>query len=105
MLFGKHFHRQEMPWEVVDSKAVAPIPMWDEDEGQFALSPICGAVTDFSFVVTELEVVRMHDCDMSFKFVHDLRRETDLRKAVQFARHQLLQEASRRNYNIMIVEG
>lgn len=64
----------------------------------------CGAVADF-ILLTELEVVRMHDCDMSFKFVHDLRRETDLRKAVQFARHQLLQEASHRNFNIMIVEG
>lgn len=34
MLFGKHFHRQELPWEVVDAKSVSPIPMWDEDEGK-----------------------------------------------------------------------
>ena len=47
----------------------------------------------------------MHESDMSFKFVHELRRETDLRKAVQFARYQLMQEAARQNYNIMIVEG
>lgn len=34
MLFGKHFHRQEIPWEVVDAKVVAPVPVWDEDDGE-----------------------------------------------------------------------
>ncbi|KAF7789858.1 hypothetical protein EIP86_000806 [Pleurotus ostreatoroseus] len=85
MLFKRHFRRREAPWEVVDSKAVNPIPVWDEDE--------------------PLDVVRMHSTDMQFKFVHDVRYVSDLRKALQHAQHQLRQEAARQNYNIMIVEG
>ena len=42
---------------------------------------------------------------MSFKFGHDIRRVTDLRKAILYARCQLMQEAHRQNYNIMVVEG
>ena len=58
-----------------------------------------------SAATTELDVVRMHDSNMSFTFAHDIRRAADLRKAIQYARYQLMREASRRNYNIMIVEG
>lgn len=31
MLF--HFRRKEIPWEVVDSRAVEPVPMYYDDEG------------------------------------------------------------------------
>ena len=47
----------------------------------------------------------MHDTNMSFTFVYDIRRVTDLRKAILYARHQLMQEAFQQNYNIMILEG
>lgn len=47
----------------------------------------------------------MHDADMIFKFEHELRRATDVPKAVQFARSQLMQDARRLNYNILLLEG
>ncbi|KAJ3552435.1 hypothetical protein NM688_g4152 [Phlebia brevispora] len=104
MFFTKHFHRQEAPWEVIDSKTVNPIPMWDEDEG--APKPDEGQGHRWSDrSAAELDVVRMHNTNIHFKFVHDLRHVTDLRRAVQHARYQLMQEAVRRNYNIMLLEG
>lgn len=103
MWFKKHFRRREAPWEVIDSKAVNPIPIWDEDEGE--QNPWTLVDPDTDGLATALDVVRMHSVDMHFKFVHELRRVSDMRKAVQHARHQLMQEAARQNYNVMIVEG
>ncbi|PSR71294.1 hypothetical protein PHLCEN_2v12808 [Hermanssonia centrifuga] len=85
MIFGKHFHRKEAPWEVVDCHAVTPISMWDDIE--------------------ELEVVRMHDADMSFKIEHDIQRSTDLQKVLQVARYHLMEQAFQHNFNVLLVEG
>jgi hypothetical protein len=35
MLFSIRTRRKETPWEVVDSKAVEPVPMYYDDEGTF----------------------------------------------------------------------
>jgi hypothetical protein len=29
--------KHEKPWEVVDSKAVEPVPLFDEDDGAYAI--------------------------------------------------------------------
>jgi hypothetical protein len=29
--------RHEKPWEVVDSKTVEPVPLFDEDDGAYAM--------------------------------------------------------------------
>ncbi|KAI0803056.1 hypothetical protein BC629DRAFT_1438147 [Irpex lacteus] len=84
-LISKHFRRREAPWEVVDSKDVSPVPMWDEDD--------------------ELEVIRMHETNILVSVQHELRSVAELRKAVLFARHQLLREASKLHYNVLLMEG
>lgn len=53
----------------------------------------------------ELDVVRMHESTMRYTFVHEIRHARDLRKAVEYARYRLMQEAQRLNYNILLVEG
>lgn len=72
-------------WEVVDHRDVIPVPMWDEDE--------------------DLEIAYTHHANISYRFVHDLRAATDLRKAVQLARCQLLQDANRLKCNVLLSEG
>ena len=47
----------------------------------------------------------MHHSNLSFTFSHELRHVTDVRKAVQFARYQLMQDAARLHYNILLSEG
>ncbi|KAI0690689.1 hypothetical protein BC835DRAFT_1280580 [Cytidiella melzeri] len=85
MLFSKHFRRREAPWEVVDSRLVSPVPMWDED--------------------SEMEVLRMHDTDLLVELQHEIKNVAELRKAVQFARLRLMKEASQLQYNILLMEG
>ncbi|KAI0343902.1 hypothetical protein BDW22DRAFT_1103518 [Trametopsis cervina] len=83
--FSKHFRRSEAPWEVVDCGDITPVPMWDEEDG--------------------IEVLRLLENDISFEFKHELRRIVDLRKAVLFARQQLMQDASGLGFNILLMEG
>lgn len=37
MLFSIRTRRKEIPWEVVDSKAVDPVPMYYDDEGTYSI--------------------------------------------------------------------
>ena len=53
----------------------------------------------------DLEIAYTHHANISYRFVHDLRAATDLRKAVQLARRQLLQDANRLKCNVLISEG
>jgi hypothetical protein len=43
MLFSKHFRRREAPWEVVDTRDVSPVPMWDDDDGKMFFAVPCNA--------------------------------------------------------------
>ena len=36
--------RHEKPWEVVDSKAVEPVPLYDEEDGTLLRSVLGGAL-------------------------------------------------------------
>lgn len=56
-------------------------------------------------VFLELEITRMHHTNVTFTFAHELRDVADLQKAVQFARHKLMQEAVRLQFNILLSEG
>ncbi|CDO72436.1 hypothetical protein BN946_scf184977.g136 [Trametes cinnabarina] len=81
------FHQDTEAWEVVDSKAVEPVSMYDEDELQ------------------ELQVARVHDTTMHRTYMFDLKHAADLPNAIVFARNKLLQEAAEKEYNIFLTEG
>lgn len=84
------------PWEVVDSKGVESVSMYDDLED-------------------DLDVVRVHDMDISALYTFDreicskheqhLESDVDLHKALLHARSRLLRDVSRLGYNILLTEG
>lgn len=88
MLFPFRTRRKETPWEVVDSKAVEPVPMYYDDE--------------------DLDVVHVGDTDTCGTYVFEVKhfpKDTQLRNAVFFAREQLLQETLKKNFNVLLLES
>jgi len=87
MLF--HFRRKEIPWEVVDSKAVEPVHMYyDEDKD------------------LDIESVGEVDTCGTYVFhVGQLKNAADLRNAVVFARQQLLKEVGKKGFNVLLSES
>ncbi|KAF7339848.1 hypothetical protein MVEN_01901600 [Mycena venus] len=86
MLFN--FRRKEIPWEVVDSKAIEPVHMYyDEDK-------------DFDIV----SIGETDTCGTYVFHVDKLKNAADLRNAVVFARQQLLKEVGKKGFNILLSE-
>ncbi|KAJ6519590.1 hypothetical protein C8R45DRAFT_1204736 [Mycena sanguinolenta] len=85
MLF--HFRRKEVPWEVVDSKAIEPVHMYDEEDFDVA------------------SVGEVDTCGTYFFQVGQLKDATDLKNAVVFARQQLLTEVGKRGFNVLLSES
>ncbi|KAJ7293346.1 hypothetical protein C8J57DRAFT_1042995 [Mycena rebaudengoi] len=87
MLFN--FRRKEIPWEVVDSKTVEPVPVYyDQDK--------------------ELDVVSVGEADMCGTYVFEveqLKNAAELQKLVTFARQQLFQVVSKKGFNILLLES
>ncbi|GLB36372.1 hypothetical protein LshimejAT787_0306600 [Lyophyllum shimeji] len=78
----------ETPWEVVDSRAVDPVPMYYEDE--------------------DLDIAVVGETDTRGTYVFEVkpgRTPPDLRRAVEFARQQLLHEVIKNGYNILLLES
>ncbi|KAJ7169647.1 hypothetical protein C8R46DRAFT_204701 [Mycena filopes] len=87
MLF--HFRRKEIPWEVVDSKAIEPVSMfYDEDK--------------------DLDIMSVGDADTCGTYVFNvgqLKNVDELRNAVVFARQQLLKEIGKKGFNVLLSES
>ncbi|KAF4572703.1 hypothetical protein EYR36_007213 [Pleurotus pulmonarius] len=86
MLFT--FRRREVPWEVVDSKSVHPVPMYYEDE--------------------DIDIVTVAEADTCGTYVFDVKnwkRGNELRNAVLFAQKQLLKNVSNNGYNVLLLES
>jgi len=83
------FRRKEMPWEVVDTRSVDPVPMYYEDEDLDLLS------------VKENNVRRTYVLEVK----RDARQHNDLRNAVIFAREQLFKEVKKNGYNTLLLES
>ncbi|KAJ7751935.1 hypothetical protein DFH07DRAFT_524414 [Mycena maculata] len=87
MLFK--FHRKEVPWEVVDSKAIEPVSnYYDEDK--------------------DLDIVSVGEADTCGKYlfhVEQLNNAADLPNTVVFARQQLLQEVGKKGFNVLLSES
>ncbi|KAJ7431789.1 hypothetical protein B0H11DRAFT_1870975 [Mycena galericulata] len=87
MLFN--FRRKEVPWEVVDSKAIEPVSnYYDENK--------------------DLDIVSVGEADTCGTYVfhvEQLKNVSDLRNAVVFARQQLLQTVAKRGFNVLLSES
>ncbi|KAJ7102163.1 hypothetical protein B0H15DRAFT_768417 [Mycena belliarum] len=77
MLF--RFRRKELPWEVVDSKAIEPLDI--------------------------VSVGEADTCGTYVFHVEQLRNAESLRDAVVFARQQLLREVGKRGFNVLLSES
>ncbi|KAJ6627165.1 hypothetical protein B0H10DRAFT_423093 [Mycena sp. CBHHK59/15] len=79
----------EVPWEVVESKTVEPVPTYyDEDK--------------------DVDIVSVGEADTCGTYVFDveqLKNAADLRNVVVFARQQLLNEVGKKGYNTLLLES
>jgi len=101
MMFN--FRRKETPWEVVDSKSVDPIPTYYEDEGM----SFCPDKPYNTSYLLDLDVVAIGERDIHGTFTFSVaysERSKDLRNSVMLARQQLLHEATKNGYNILLME-
>lgn len=84
------FRRREIPWEVVDSKAVDPVPLYYEYEDD------------------DLDIVTVGKADTRGTYVFEgnrSKKNIDPRDAVVFAQQQLLKEAAKKGFNILLFES
>ncbi|KAI0296596.1 hypothetical protein BC826DRAFT_1091011 [Russula brevipes] len=77
--------RHEKPWEVVDSKSVEPVPLFDEDD--------------------DIDIIYVHETRVVRTFVFDVRKDEDLENSLLFAQQQFLEQVQRRGYNALWSEG
>ncbi|KAH9890912.1 hypothetical protein C8Q73DRAFT_101146 [Cubamyces lactineus] len=81
------FQRSPEPWEVVDCRAIDPVPTYDQKE------------------LEGMQITRVSSAPMHRTYVIDLKHEADLRQAVKCARQKLMQELSEKEYNLLLTEG
>jgi len=106
MLFSIRTRRKETPWEVVDSKAVEPVPMYYDDEGTLSARTFSILLILLSAYL-DLDIVRVGDTDKCGTYVFEVKhfpKDGQLRNAVFFAREQLLQEAAKKDFNVLLLE-
>ncbi|EIM92752.1 uncharacterized protein STEHIDRAFT_152064 [Stereum hirsutum FP-91666 SS1] len=77
--------RSESPWEVVDSKDVEPVPVWDDED--------------------DLDIVFIHETAISRTYIFDVSRDKDFKNAVVFAQQKMLEEVNDKGYNVLWCEG
>jgi len=79
------FRRRETPWEVVENRAVDPVPMYYEDE--------------------DLDIIYVVDNDTVGTYVFDIKRNCDFRNTLVFSRQLLLQEIAKKGLNVLLMES
>jgi len=78
--------RQEKPWEVVDNKAVEPVPLYEEEDD-------------------DIDIIYVHETRVVRNYVFDVRKHKDVENSVLFAQQQFLEEIQRKGYNAFWTEG
>ncbi len=96
--------KKEKPWEVVDSKAVEPVPLFDEDDGACtqALKTESGRLTSYG---ADIDIIYVHETQVVRNFVFDVRKDKDLENSLLFAQQQFFEEVQRKGYNALWSEG
>jgi len=79
------FRRKETPWEVVESKRIEPVAMYDADD--------------------DLDLIWVGESELSRTITYNLKGCHHLLHAVNHARSRVLQDAARRGYNVLLCEG
>jgi hypothetical protein len=99
MLFRKS--KKNVPWEVVGSTIVEPVPMHDEE----------GVYFEFCIVLLchdhrlDLDILYMANEDMIRTYSFDITKSKHFRNAIVFAKQTMLQDLARTHYNILLTEG
>ena len=105
-MFLPRLRRKEAPWEVVDNKFVDPSPTYYGDES--VPHSLFATTVSTDSRPLELEIDSVSHSDMRGTYVFDMKIRhsgiQELQKAVRFSRQQLLREAAKRGYNILLVE-
>ncbi|TFK23123.1 hypothetical protein FA15DRAFT_594843 [Coprinopsis marcescibilis] len=87
------FRRKDAPWEVVDNKFVDPVPTY---HGSSALD-----IADIS----QTDIKGTYIFDLNQKDGRGYRGTHDLLRAVDFSRQQLLSEAEKKGFNVLLIES
>lgn len=100
--------KHEKPWEVVDSKAVEPVPLYEEEEGtcESVCKASCILYLFYSFIAdSEMDIIYVHETRVVRTYVFDVRKDKDVENSVLFAQQQFLEEIQRKGYNAFWTEG
>lgn len=101
--------RHEKPWEVVDSKAVEPVPLYDEEDAGACCDPCSAVCVFFTYIYfitdSEIDIIYVHETRVVRTYVFDVRKDKDVENSVLFAQQQFLEEIQRKGYNSFWTEG
>jgi len=106
MLF--HFRRKEIPWEVVDSKAIEPVATgmyYEDDKGGHTPCKLSSKPPTRNAGLDMVSVSEVDTCGTYVFHLDRLKNAADLRNAVVFARQQLLQEVAKKGFNVLLSES
>jgi hypothetical protein len=96
--------KKEKPWEVVDSKSVEPVPLFDEEDGAciLVLPQSAGGLT---LCIADVDIIYVHETRVVRNYVFDVRKDKDLENSLLFAQQQFVEEVQRKGYNALWSEG
>jgi len=77
--------KHHKPWEVVDSKAVEPVPLFEDDD--------------------DIDIIYVHETRVVRTYVFDVRKDNDVESSLLFAQQQFIEEVQRKGYNAFWTEG
>ena len=99
--------KHEKPWEVVDSKAVEPVPLYEEEDGTCESVQSVFAFFTYSLFIadSEMDIIYVHETRVVRTYVFDVRKDKDVENSVLFAQQQFLEEIQRKGYNAFWTEG
>ena len=95
--------KKEKPWEVVDSKAVEPVPLFDEDDGAYLC--IGEGSSALNCDIADIDIIYVHETRVVRNYVFDVRKDKDLENSLLFAQLQFCEEVQRKGYNALWSEG
>ncbi len=55
--------------------------------------------------MADLDIIEVYDATMTGAYLFEMKKVTNLRGAVIFARQRLLQDAGAKGYNVFLTEG
>lgn len=110
--FGRH--NSDSAWEVVDSKSIEPVSVYDDPDGELLrfLPKRLHDTHSNASRVPELPILRVASQNLTLSCTYDVRPplpddkvRSPISAALLNARGRLLREAARAEYNVFLVEG